>query len=140
MIKQNADGSYSGDLAESWEANEDSSAITFKLREGIKWHGGEAFTADDINNAQTWNEPMGTGAFIYADAVDGERMEFTANADYYLDAPDMDKLVEQLLKGEGGTIVTPLSPLSSYYDENRRIPLGCIRYPAAANRPWAGRS
>lgn len=285
LVKQNADGSYTGDLAESWKANAKSTEITFKLREGITWHDGEAFTADDvvatmkmysdpdvnassryyleylagcdesgaeesedslevsangdnevvmvlknptfvdtvlddlckvfivaehkikdlsaedINRAETWSEPMGTGAFVYADAVDGERMEFTANQDYYLGAPDMDKLVvrvveasnllaglmngeidtvlyggvplddwemakeqdnlacesvettgyqmlifnaekeymtqevrqalsmaidrsalvEQLLQGEGQAIVTPLSPLSPYYDDSVEV-------------------
>lgn len=35
-------------VAESFEANEDSSAFTFKLRKGMKWSDGEPFTADDI--------------------------------------------------------------------------------------------
>jgi peptide/nickel transport system substrate-binding protein len=285
LVKQNADGTYVGDLAESWEVNDESTQITFKLREGIKWHDGEAFsaqdivdsmkmysdpevnassryylefiagcddsgaensedslevaangdnevvitlkeatfidtvlddlskvfivashkinglTAEEINKASTWSEPMGTGAFIYADAIDGERMEFTANKDYFRGTPDMDKLVvrvvessnllaglmngevdtvlyggvplddwsmakeqdnltcvssettgyqmvifnaskdymtqevrealsmaidrqtlvDQLLQGEGQTIVTPISPISPYYDENTEV-------------------
>lgn len=285
LVKQNADGTYVGDLAESWEVNDESTQITFKLREGIKWHDGEAFSAQDIvdsmkmysdpevnassryylefiagcddsgaensedslevaangdnevvitlkeatfidtvlddlskvfivashkingltaeelNKASTWSEPMGTGAFIYADAIDGERMEFTANKDYFRGTPDMDKLVvrvvessnllaglmngevdtvlyggvplddwsmakeqdnltcvssettgyqmvifnaskdymtqevrealsmaidrqtlvDQLLQGEGQTIVTPISPISPYYDENTEV-------------------
>jgi peptide/nickel transport system substrate-binding protein len=285
LVKQNADGTYVGDLAESWEVNDESTQITFTLREGIKWHDGEAFsaqdivdsmkmysdpdvnassryylefiagcddsgaensedslevaangdnevvitlkeatfidtvlddlskvyivashkidglTAEEINKASTWSEPMGTGAFIYADAIDGERMEFTANKDYFRGTPDMDKLVvrvvessnllaglmngevdtvlyggvplddwsmakeqdnltcvssettgyqmvifnaskdymtqevrealsmaidrqtlvDQLLQGEGQTIVTPISPISPYYDENTEV-------------------
>jgi peptide/nickel transport system substrate-binding protein len=35
-------------IAESWEANEDGSAYTFKLRAGMKWSDGAPFTADDI--------------------------------------------------------------------------------------------
>jgi peptide/nickel transport system substrate-binding protein len=35
-------------LAESYEYNEDSTALTVKLREGVTWNDGEAFTADDI--------------------------------------------------------------------------------------------
>lgn len=35
-------------LATSWGFNEDSSVLTFKLREGIKWNDGEDFNADDV--------------------------------------------------------------------------------------------
>ncbi len=35
-------------LAESWEANEDSTIWTINLRQGVTWHDGEPFTADDV--------------------------------------------------------------------------------------------
>lgn len=35
-------------LAEKWEYDEDSCTYTFHIRDGIKWHDGEAFTADDV--------------------------------------------------------------------------------------------
>ncbi|RJO60183.1 ABC transporter substrate-binding protein, partial [candidate division WS5 bacterium] len=37
-----------GDLAESWEWNYDGTEITFKLYQGVKWHDGVPFTADDV--------------------------------------------------------------------------------------------
>ena len=36
------------DIAESWDISPDGRTYTFHLREGIKWHDGTAFTADDI--------------------------------------------------------------------------------------------
>ncbi len=36
------------ELAESFEANSDASVWTFKLRKGVEWHDGSAFTADDV--------------------------------------------------------------------------------------------
>ena len=35
-------------LAKSWEISEDGTVYTFSLREGVTWHDGEPFTADDV--------------------------------------------------------------------------------------------
>jgi oligopeptide transport system substrate-binding protein len=35
-------------LAESWEAHDDNLGYTFKLREGVKFHSGREFTANDV--------------------------------------------------------------------------------------------
>ena len=37
-----------GSLAESFEVSEDGTVITFTVRDGVKWHDGEAFTAEDV--------------------------------------------------------------------------------------------
>jgi len=37
-----------GDLAESWEVSPDGTEITFKLHQGVKWHDGMPFTAEDV--------------------------------------------------------------------------------------------
>jgi peptide/nickel transport system substrate-binding protein len=36
------------DLAESWSWDESGKRITFKLRQGVKWHDGKPFTAKDV--------------------------------------------------------------------------------------------
>lgn len=35
-------------LAKSWEFDEDSCTYTFHLEEGVRWHDGEPFTAEDV--------------------------------------------------------------------------------------------
>jgi len=37
-----------GELATSWSWNADRTQLTFKLREGVKWHDGKPFTSADV--------------------------------------------------------------------------------------------
>jgi peptide/nickel transport system substrate-binding protein len=43
-----ADGSLIGELAESWEASADAKVWTFNLRQGVTFHNGKSFGADDV--------------------------------------------------------------------------------------------
>jgi len=48
LMKYDANGNPTEDLAESYEYDDASMTYTFHLREGIKWHDGEAFSAEDV--------------------------------------------------------------------------------------------
>lgn len=48
LMKYDANGKPVTDLAESYEFDETAHTYTFKLREGVKWHDGTDFTADDV--------------------------------------------------------------------------------------------
>src|SRR5262249_19962625 len=41
------------ELATSWSWNEDKTQLTFKLRDGVKWHDGKPFIARDVKC--TWD-------------------------------------------------------------------------------------
>ena len=47
-VPQNRAESIVPDLAASWSWSEDGTELTFKLRDGIKWHDGKPFSAADV--------------------------------------------------------------------------------------------
>src|SRR5436305_8351150 len=52
-VPQNTLDKIVPDLAESWALSEDGNVLTFKLRQGVKWHDGKPFTAADVKC--TWD-------------------------------------------------------------------------------------
>lgn len=57
------------------------------------------YSMKELNEAKVWEENMvGSGPFIYESSIDDERVEMTANKDYFLGAPDMDKLVIRVVE------------------------------------------
>jgi peptide/nickel transport system substrate-binding protein len=55
--KQNRAEFIEPELAESWAWNEDHTRLSFKLRQGVKWHDGKPFTAADVKC--TWDMLIG---------------------------------------------------------------------------------
>src|SRR6516162_8860981 len=47
-VAQNSLETIGPDLAAKWSWNEDGTELTFTLRQGVKWHDGEPFTARDV--------------------------------------------------------------------------------------------
>jgi peptide/nickel transport system substrate-binding protein len=52
-VKQNSPQSIVPDLATGWSWNEDGTALSLPLRQGVKWHDGKPFTARDVQC--TWH-------------------------------------------------------------------------------------
>ncbi len=48
LVGKDASGNIVPELAESWEVSDDQLTWTFHLRQGVLWHDGEPFTADDV--------------------------------------------------------------------------------------------
>ena len=81
------------ELAESWEANADATAWTFKLRKGVEFHNGKSMEAADVLhsiNVHRGENSKSTGKGLVAEVVDVKAEDkhtvtfelATANADF----------------------------------------------------------
>ena len=48
LVKRDGEGNLVASLATDWHYDEATMTYTFKLAEGVKWHDGEPFTAEDV--------------------------------------------------------------------------------------------
>lgn len=48
LVQYDADLQLRPRVAESWELSNDRKTVTFRLREGVRWHDGTPVTADDV--------------------------------------------------------------------------------------------
>ena len=62
---QNSLATIRPELAMEWAWDEEGTSLTFKLRQGVKWHDGKPFTAADVKC--TWDLLAGTSAGSAAD-------------------------------------------------------------------------
>ena len=64
-----------GELAKSWSFSKDCLTLDFKLEEGVRWHDGKPFTADDV--VFTWETTMNpkTPSPYKSDFLDVDRVE-----------------------------------------------------------------
>ena len=52
-------------LAEDWSSSEDGLEWVFKLQQGVTWHDGEPFTAEDVKFTLDLNRSLGDSSFFY---------------------------------------------------------------------------
>lgn len=69
MAEMAADGGFAPRLATGWTASADGRAVTFTLREGVKWHDGKPFSAADVafSAMEVWKKLQNLGRAIFRD-------------------------------------------------------------------------
>jgi len=63
-------GEYEPELATSWDISEDGTEYVFHLREGVKWHDGSDFGANDVKYTIERGIELGTGNYPSVKSVE----------------------------------------------------------------------
>ncbi|GAA6177198.1 ABC transporter substrate-binding protein [Sulfitobacter pacificus] len=96
LVKRGADLSFGPGLAESWE-NVDETTWRFKLREGVTFHNGNAFTAADVvytvNKARESIRPDLVASIAQISAVDDLTVEIKTPKPYAVLPNDLAELL-----------------------------------------------
>jgi peptide/nickel transport system substrate-binding protein len=102
LIHINPELAAEGDLAEEWSVSDDGKEWTFKLREGVTFHNGDPFTADDV--VFTYNRSKDPAKSIHS-AVISNVADVVAEDDHtvriVLGAPQASLLTKTLERSSG---------------------------------------
>jgi len=75
LLARDLNGAIHPRLAESWEVSKDGKLYTFRLRRGVKFHGGKEMTAEDVKYAIDYTLNPKNGAYGFDDLSAVERAE-----------------------------------------------------------------
>lgn len=126
LVYQDIDLTYKGLLAESWEISEDSTEITFKLREDVMFTDGSPFNAEAVKFTMERLADVGAKSPIYdaAVAITPEVVdEFTVK--FVFDAPNA-AFFNNFSGGYGG-MLSPTA-VEAAGDQYGREPIGTGPY------------
>ena len=104
-VPQSSLNSIVPDLAAEWSWEEDKTALTFKLRQGVKWHDGKPFTAKDVKC--TWDMLQGKSA---------DKLRLNPRKPWYLN------LEEVVAKGDLEVTDRKSTRLNSSHIQKSRMP------------------
>jgi peptide/nickel transport system substrate-binding protein len=127
LIKPLPGNSMAPSLAESWTESADGLVYEFKLREGLKFHNGDPFTAEDVKFS--FQRYKGTAAKLLhervksVDIVDPHRIRFV------LSVPWPDFLVFYATPATGAAWVVPKTYIEKVGEDGfKRHPIGLGPY------------
>ena len=126
----NKDLAAEGDLAEDWTVSDDGKEWTFNLREGVTFHNGDPFTAEDV--VFTYNRSKDPEQSIHA-AVISNVVDVVAEDDHtvriVLAAPQASFLTKTLERSSGRAMTIVSDTPTAVLPESRAEPL--LKYATA---------
>jgi peptide/nickel transport system substrate-binding protein len=114
-------------LAESWRESADGLVYEFKLREGLKFHNGDPFTADDVKF--TFERYRGISSQLLHERVKAVEIPDQHRVRFVLHAPWPDFLVFYATPATGAAWITPRKYIEKVGEEGwKRQPVGLGPY------------
>src|SRR2546427_12276029 len=114
-------------LAESWKESPDGLAYEFKLRQGLKFHNGDPFTADDVKFS--FHRYRGAAAKLLHDRVKSVDVLDPLRVRFVLDKPWPDFLLFYATPATGAAWIVPKKYIEKVGEEGfRRHPVGLGPY------------
>ena len=110
LVRRGGDGALAASLAESWSYDETTMTYTFTLRDDVRWHDGEAFTAEDVKFTIEAIMDPANGSENYPNYEEVSSIDIISDTEIafvlsepnfaFLDYMTMSILPEHLLRGE----------------------------------------
>ncbi|MGH8064682.1 MAG: ABC transporter substrate-binding protein [Candidatus Entotheonellia bacterium] len=131
LVKPMPDNPMAPSLAESWTASDDQRAYEFTLREGLTFHNGDPFTAEDVKfTFQRYKSTILHERVREVEIVDPHRVRFHLHQPW----PDFMAYYGTLATGAGW--IVPKKYLEQVGDDGfRRHPIGLGPYKFVSHTP-----
>ncbi len=114
-------------LAESWKENADGLVYEFKLREGLRFHNGDRFTAEDVKFS--FQRYRGTAARLLHERIKAVEIVDPYRVRFVLDRPWPDFLAFYGTPATGAAWIVPKSYIEHVGEEGfKRHPVGLGPY------------
>src|SRR6266446_2345219 len=114
-------------LAESWQESPDGRVVEFKLREGLKFHNGDPFTAEDVKFS--FHRYRGTSARQLHDRVKAVEIVDPHRVRFVLHAPWPDFLAFYATPATGAAWIVPRKYIEKVGEDGfKRQPVGLGPY------------
>src|SRR5881296_1720062 len=121
-------------LAESWKESPDGLVYEFKLRQGLKFHNGDPFTADDVKFS--FHRYKGAAAKLLHDRVKSVDVLDPLRVRFVLDKPWPDFLLFYATPATGAAWIVPKKYIEKVGEEGfRRQPVGLGPYRFVRQSP-----
>src|SRR5918995_1889022 len=121
-------------LAESWKESADGLTYAFKLREGLRFHNGDPFTADDVKFS--FHRYKGVGAKILQDRVKAVDVVDPHRIRFVLHKPWNDFLAVYATPATGAAWIVPKKYIEKVGEETfKKQPVGLGPYRFVRSTP-----